>query len=86
MLGRSDIWEGKPQAGEVPDLAPPHSHGPRYTLSSCQQLPVVDQRGGAGADLLPGLAVCVCVGGHERMEGSHQHAVSMQQPADRRQH
>lgn len=55
MLGRSDIVEGKPQAGELPDLALPPYHGPGFihTAYGCQQSPVLDQHSQAGAGAAP---------------------------------
>lgn len=51
MLGRSVIVEGKPQAGEVPDLAPPPSHGPRhfytYRTAASSLLSLTNARGRA---------------------------------------
>lgn len=55
VLGRSDIVEGKPQAGEVPDLAPPLCHDPRphTRCPAAGNLPVVDQGPGARAGAAP---------------------------------
>lgn len=72
MLGRSDIVEGRPQAGEVPDLAPPPSHGPR--LHTCRTaassfLSLTNARGRARKLPPAARASGVCAGGHEQRKG-----------------